>query len=201
MSRLKIFDMDDCLTKTQSYIHKRMLDYFVKEGMVEQLTEYKNLIKKDIKSLDFPKYYSDLIWKEVISDSTYMLNVKPTRLYTHFFNECLDEEVAICTHRGWNERGEELTKLWFELNNCKANIVDFHVIKSKEHPNKIEYLDSIYGDRNYILFDDNPLYDRSIIHPYNDKVRIFDEENKFKAYSNQKRIKFNPQTNSYLIEE
>lgn len=64
-------------------------------------------------------------------------------------------QLDICTHRGWHVRGRQYSESWLEATGIKKYVTDLHCIRSKEHPNKLTFLHSLYGD-DFLLVDDDP---------------------------------------------
>lgn len=63
--------------------------------------------------------------------------------------------VGICTHRGYHEKGERNTRKVLAPHLSMFDHI--HCLDSREHPDKIAFLDEKYGKGTYILVDDNPI--------------------------------------------
>lgn len=189
-----IFDMDDTLTQTSHYFAERIFKKAKQDGRDDMIEAYKNHIKTggqlSFKHPDIGQYiYAEL------GDPSYMLNVKPTRLFNQVFitkemRELIHKKnVHIATHRGFQKHGEAYTRQWLCEHNADKYITDLHCLDSNDHPDKVAYLQAIYGD-DFILIDDNPLHDLKVEHPENKRVIIYNEYGDYPAYRNQNFLIF-----------
>jgi len=63
--------------------------------------------------------------------------------------------AGICTHRGYHDKGERNTRKSLEKH---LSLFDhIHVLDSRQHPDKIAYLNEVHGEGTYVLVDDNPV--------------------------------------------
>lgn len=202
-------DMDDTLVRTRNYIEYNALfdttnrPWILKELGFTSPQEFFLYLQSLDSTIKAPKQIADYIYNTVVSKNIFMLEALPTRLFNSLFmipNEQLKHlKIVICTHRGFTEKGLEYTKKWLtKWNTNKINIADIHCIKSKEVPNKIEFLRDLYGPRNFRLIDDNPLYIEDNVAPNKEpEILLYNEHNKFKGYDNQSKLGY--RNGIYLI--
>lgn len=79
----------------------------------------------------------------------------------------------ICTHRGYHADGRKHTEDMLADYEASHLFDDIHVLDYNTVPDKIAYLDEVYGVGTYVLFDDRPRYDQD--HPLPDHVWLFDQ--------------------------
>lgn len=79
----------------------------------------------------------------------------------------------ICTHRGYHADALKHTEDMLADYEATHLFDDIHVLDFNTVPDKVAYLDSVYGVGTYILFDDRPRYD--LDHPLPDHIWLFDQ--------------------------
>lgn len=108
---------------------------------------------------------------DMLEDATFMYNVEPAHLFYRSAIRLFDMgyKLHICTHRGYTKLGEAFTRklLSKPIPNtglCMMNMLtSIHVIDPTVTPNKMEYLDMIFGSRDeYIILDDKPAFNSKI---------------------------------------
>lgn len=78
----------------------------------------------------------------------------------------------ICTHRGYHAEGYNHTLALLTQHGMEQYIDEIHVLDYNVIPDKVTYLDNIYGAGNYLLFDDRPRFDQS--HALPDHIWLYD---------------------------
>ena len=195
------WDMDDTLCRTTDWFRQKTKDYLIERNDFDGLREYQELIENDIPYLNYPQKFM-LINKELTLSKGYILEAKPTPLFSYFwlFHGHQPEGVNfnVITHRGVDEDVETMTREWFSKQNPVAELGRLHCLNHVDHPSKIRYLEKLHPDRDFILIDDNPLFDIETVHKEHPCIRIYDQYSSYgEAYSNQKRIVF--QNGIYLL--
>lgn len=186
-------DMDDNMCDTNAYINQTLISYFERCGFPERVKQVKELSLK-MSTFEYPDDLRDLIWTLAIEPGSFMKYATPTDLVTgSFFSKlrALHHQskgrllTVICTHRGFHDDAVQNTKFWLESHGPHGLITNVHAIKSKDHPNKLDFLQEMYPEFTIRLLDDNPFHDKDTIHPKDDRVVIYDQINRFEAYKNQ----------------
>ena len=78
----------------------------------------------------------------------------------------------ICTHRGYHVDGERHTLDMLDRHNVRPYFQDIHILDFNTIPDKVAYLDEVYGPGRYVLFDDRPRFEAG--HPLPDHIWLFD---------------------------
>lgn len=188
------FDMDDTLTRTTDYFVNRTKEILAERNDTQGVEEFTRLAESGtFRHLYGEKYVS--INKAIVDDRQYILNVNPTALFNYFFlvpgNQPDGVNFNILTHRGVDKRSIQFTKSWFDKFTLAAQVGKIHSICHNKNPSKLEYLNSLHPDGDFILIDDNPLFFVDREHPFSDKIRIFDKHSSYKAYAKMKTVEFN----------
>lgn len=189
-----VFDVDDTLTQTSPYFAERIMEKAKRDGKDDLIEAYQRHIKVEgqltFKHPDMGPY----IHAE-LGDPSYMLNVKPTRLFDRLFKSkemrglIHKKNLSIATHRGFQEHGEKYTRQWLRERNTEKYFTDIHCLDSKEHPDKVAYLKTIYGD-DFVLIDDNPFHDLTKVYWEDKHIIIYNEYGNYPAYRNQNFLIF-----------
>lgn len=189
---LLAFDMDGTLTLTAKLLREEGKREFVRRQMWDAVKYCRD--NPEGSTLLWPQYMRD-VTDEIVREGTFMLRVEPSKIVQQGllnevatirrmnWNKRLD--TCVCTHRGFHESGAEYTRIW--LADQKANhVIDkIHAIDPALHPNKLEYLSSLYPDHDVHLLDDNPLYHTDGIHDPDPRLCIVSEEGEMPCYANQ----------------
>lgn len=67
----------------------------------------------------------------------------------------------ICTHRGYHTDALKHTTDMLADYDATHLFDDIHILDFNTTPDKVAYLDSVYGAGTYLLFDDRPRYDQT----------------------------------------
>lgn len=187
------FDMDDTLTRTTDYVQEETKSILLARGDMDGLEEFDFLIKTEIPRFKYPEKFVE-INKQLMESGKYMLEVRPTPLFNYFFlipgNQPRETNFNILTHRGDTDEVRFKTRSWFNQYTLAATLGKIHAISHVTQPSKIEYLEQLHPDGDFILLDDNPLFDVTVIHPFHPSIRIYDEYSRYLAYKKQKRVVF-----------
>lgn len=186
------FDMDDTLTRTTDWFVEQTRLYLVKNKMGDLLVEFEHIHDSGGTRFDYPEELKK-VNSLLVRNCEYMNQVKPTPLFNYFFlipgNQPTGSKFGIVTQRGDNKKAEKFTGNWFKQFEMAATLSSIHCIHPKKTPSKIDYLLSIHPEGNFILVDDNPLYDVSVVHPHHRQLRIHTQHATYgKAYSNQRVV-------------
>lgn len=185
-------DKDDCLCDTNSLINSELISIFTRSGDLATVAEIKAL-SLQISTFEYPEPLRDVIWNEIIKSGNFMRYAPPTDLATGSLwrmlrvlrNKTSRLKVVVCTHRGFHDQALELTEGWLSNHSLRHEFDGIHAIKSKDYPNKLKFLEETYPGHTIRLLDDNPFHDRGVIHPYDERVVIYDQINRFDSYSEQ----------------
>lgn len=188
------FDMDDTLCRTTDYQRLQIETLLIKENRIEDLEEFRFLCMTNKPKHKYPEKFSSL-FRQILEDKKFMSEVKPSVLFHYFFlipgNQPNNTTFNILTHRGEDEETLIRTKGWVYKYNPIPTIRKFHCISHEKHPNKLDYLFNLYPEGNFILVDDNPLFDIEKVYPKYPQLRIFNMYSDYsKAYQNQKYVSF-----------
>lgn len=185
------FDMDDTLTRTTHYFVNATRQHLVDIGDHEGVAQFNDLIFSGASRFDYPEKFI-AINKLIMRKGDYIRDVQPTPLFNFFFlipgNQPRGSHYGIITHRGPGKKRRRETARWFEKYTMAATLGQIHSISPHQHPSKLDYLKELHPDGNFLLVDDNPLYDTTVEHPYSKHIRIYDAYSKFDAYKNQQRV-------------
>lgn len=94
---------------------------------------------------------------EMLEDGRFMLEANMRDYFIQTVALLVREgfSVGICTHRGYHAKGERNTRKALEKHLSLFDHID--VLDSRQHPDKIAYLNEKYGEGTWILVDDNPV--------------------------------------------
>lgn len=188
------FDMDDTLTRTTDWFVEQTRLHLIRNEMTDLLTEFERIHGSGGTRFDYPPELTK-VNSLLVRNCEYMNQVKPTPLFNYFFlipgNQPTGSKFGIVTQRGDNKKAEKCTANWFKQFEMAATLSSIHCIHPKKMPSKIDYLMTIHPDGNFILVDDNPLYDVSIVHPHHRQLRIHTQHSTYgNAYSNQRVVEY-----------
>lgn len=186
------FDMDDTLTRTTHYFVSETKKYLIEQGMDDLLVEFEKLHSAGKTRFDYPEELTN-INKMIMRKGEYMSKVLPTPLFNYFFlipgNQPRDTHFGVITHRGDSKKSKRNTTDWFAQFDMAATLGHIYCIHPKKNPSKLDYLMEIHPDGDFLLVDDNPLYDTTINHPHSPNLRIYDAYSKYNGcYSQQKHV-------------
>lgn len=188
--RFLIFDMDDTLVRTQTYITYELRKFFYENNKCDMWYEMKAHLRKN-GGLNLPEHIRKYVMEEVILKKKFMSEALPSRLFNYYFlvpgNLDRGRQVAICTHRAWAKDGHDLTAEWLDKQKPCIDVSAIHCLDPKKNPDKIEYLKKHYGD-DFLLVDDNPFGDVETVRGYDKNVVIYDEYGKYPSHKNQSRL-------------
>ena len=186
------FDMDGTLTLTAKLLREEGKREFVRRQMWSAIKYIRD--NPDQSTLLWPKYMRD-VTDEIVLEGTFMLRVEPSSIVQQgllkevatirkmSWNKRLD--TCVCTHRGFHAKGVEYTSHWLAEQKASHVIDAVHAIDPAVHPNKLEFLSSLYPDHDVHLLDDNPLYRTEEIHDHDPRLCIVSEEGVMPCYANQ----------------
>lgn len=161
-----VFDLDDTTFLTNATVKHNILEYlgqkndwdvFDRLALSICLNEEMTFLKAE-QYLDTKGKLSDLVFTHGLLYDRFMLQVKPDLeilgLLTTLNNNPLIN-LHVCTHRGYTKNGLLYTEA--SLKQCCPGIEwkSIHVLDSEEHPDKLTYLNKLFGS-NYLLIDDMP---------------------------------------------
>lgn len=189
------FDKDDTLTATGQYILNGLHTYADANnhaGIKRYLEKYGNL-----STMLHPQWLKDITWNEIIKPGTYMLEADATALVyrDRLLERVVDLrdnvlpvgalDIVVCSHRGFHKLGLRFTETWLDDRNMLDSFDAIHMLDSKDHPNKVEFLKKEYPGAKILLLDDNPLHDFVTPHPKMDELVVVDVEHSLPGYMNQ----------------
>lgn len=198
-----VFDADDTLTQTSRYIFNTLQHNMMAQGRYDpDLQEKLDILAHAVSprtGIPFPiveqRSLQKRVWEEVISQPNYMLEVEPTELFEYYFKQhhpdMEGKTIALCTHRGWSDKARHFTELWLDRQKPVVTIKeeDCHFLDSRipDQKNKVAWLRKLYGD-DFLLIDDNPFYDRTILYEAHPNIVIYDKYRQYVAYKNQRTL-------------
>lgn len=188
------FDMDDTLTRTTDWFVEQTRLHLVNNGMTDLLQEFERIHGSGGTRFDYPEELTK-VNSLLVRNCEYMNQVKPTPLFNYFFlipgNQPTGTKFGIVTQRGDNKKAEKYTRNWFNQFDMYAELSSIHCIHPKKMPSKVDYLLTIHPDGDFILVDDNPLYDVSVVHPHHRQLRIHTQHATYgETYSKQKQVEY-----------
>ncbi len=189
-----VFDMDDTLVDTDASIYQELITHTAHcPILTDELTTWREL---GLTTLQLSPTLLQVNIKNVLPSGTFMLGTIPSPLTacTGALHAFLDKQVelgripAICTHRGFHEKGRDYTHQWIETNNLSKYFAEehIHVINPREHGNKLTYLEKHYSD--FRLVDDNPLHDIVTPHPHDPRLLVYPGIGRYAGYVNQRQV-------------
>lgn len=185
-----VFDMDDVLCNTSEFILKQLFNHYRLNNDQVKLSKLGEYIVKNVSPFLFSEEFRDDIWNFAVKDGFFALYANPSPIFNNelldFFESSSQNGIRlhICTHRGYMEKdkGSDYTCHWLKTLGIIEYFDNIFVIKSKDHPNKLTFLDEELGTENYRLVDDNPLHDVNKLHPKNEKLIIYNGINILPGY-------------------
>ena len=188
------FDMDDTLTRTSDYFYNETIKRLADRGDMVGAMEFQKLVADKVPRFNHPTKFVN-VNKEIVKVGDYMLDVKPTPLFNFFFlipgNQPKGVNFGIVTHRGDSKKAKRYTESWLSKQQSYATIKDIHCIHPSNHRSKLDYLLTIHPAGDFLLIDDNPLFDVSVVHPHHRQLRIHTQHCTYgDAYKNQKQVEF-----------
>lgn len=198
-----VIDLDDTGFKTDPTVRVNLLKYF--QSRIDKLDPIEQFVLNKMSALshttmlritelisesnkDKGKEFSDFVFKHGLKFDQFMLDVKPDEELKAYliklFN--LGVNIHICTHRGYTENGKTYTSTSLEEHYPEIQFKSIHVINSHDHPNKVEYLNSVL-DVPYRLLDDNPIHETGIIIPKQEELVVWEKPHRFTRFMFQQR--------------
>lgn len=173
-------DLDDTVCFTRKDVSDKVMEFI----------EFNPKLKEEIQSLDKKrKPYQEgspqlqqVIWDNVIRYTDFMRDadlapwLKPHLAeFLHLLRKLRNKGIKIhaTTHRGYLPAGRSITQVWLDNKGIWQYIDHLNYICSKEHPDKVQYIDATYGGK-YLLVDDNPvnLKDPELLKHYEAKLLV-----------------------------
>jgi hypothetical protein len=156
MSTIIFFDLDDTLFDTSATLRYQLKTLFNQEYPANPFApNYKTS----------PELYKLIGEASNMAISELYVPLQNINSWMRDMRGYYDVKFGICSHRGFTPLGEKYSTMRFRELGLTWDYL--HFIKSEEHPNKIDFLNTTYPGENWILVDDRPLRDNSIPVPKN----------------------------------